>query len=81
MIPIDTLFAFVENVQELANTITIWARRSCDDIPSDSNDGVYSINTGRQIMEVYCEFDRNGHNWLVGVKYSTKYKVLAMNTQ
>jgi len=28
-------------------------------------DDVYIINIGGSLYAVYCEFERNGHNWLV----------------
>ena len=46
--------------------------RNCDDVYenySNSEDGVYTIYTGQQFVQVYCEFQKEGHNWMVTLKY------------
>ena len=30
-----------------------------------STDGVFEIFTGDSLVQAYCEFDREGHNWMV----------------
>ena len=43
----------------------ITTRRNCDDMPSGSGDGVYDIFTGSTIVQAYCEFEKEGQNWMV----------------
>jgi len=41
--------------------------RDCDDVYESgfSSDGIYTIFTGQQFVEVYCEMQREEKNWLV----------------
>ena len=43
------------------------APKNCDNFfdLSQRADGVYEIFVGRRIIQTFCEFDRNGYNWIV----------------
>ena len=46
------------------------SKRNCDDVRETGSqaDGVYLIYTGKRFTEAYCEFNLDGHNWLVCVQ-------------
>ena len=46
------------------------AIRNCDDVYNGGAriDGVYTIYTGEKFVEVYCEFQLGGPNWMVSLK-------------
>ena len=43
------------------------APKNCDDLFNSGRraDGVYEIFVGRKIIQTFCEFDRDGNNWMV----------------
>ena len=44
------------------------APKNCDDVfnlHQKAVDGVYGVSIGRSIIQTYCEFGRNGFNWMV----------------
>ena len=45
-------------------------RRNCDDVPQAGvqADGVYEVFIAGNFVQVYCEFNREGNNWLVSAK-------------
>ena len=49
-------------MDEARNFVT---RRNCDEIPQA---GVHEVSIAGKLVQVYCEFNRGGNNWLVSVK-------------
>ena len=45
------------------------SRSNCDDISSAGyrTDGVYLLFSGKQFFNVFCEFNKDGHNWMVNM--------------
>ena len=46
---------------------TALAAKNCDDLFNLGfrTDGSYDTHIGRNILPIYCEFERGGYNWLV----------------
>ena len=44
-----------------------FAAKNCDVINAHgySTDGVFGIFTGDSLVQAFCEFNREGHNWMV----------------
>ena len=43
------------------------SKHGCDEVYESGvrDNGVYVISTGRQSVEVYCQFNLDGHHWMV----------------
>ena len=60
------------------------APKNCDDLfHLYTVDGVYDIHVGKSIIQTYCEFDRNGTNWMVRKQKNIHVKIFerALNTK
>ena len=61
---------FTEEFEVLKRVVLAIALRhphNCDDIFNigQRTDGVYEILVGSTIVQTFCEFDRDGYNWMV----------------
>ena len=61
---------FTEDINTLMGVVAALASRNssnCDDLFNlgFQADGVYGIFVGGNIIQTFCEFDRNGSNWMV----------------
>ena len=60
-------FQCLEKNKVLIKVTATKTGKNCDDFHEIgySSDGVFGIFTGDSLVQAYCEFDREGHNWMV----------------
>ena len=64
---------FTDDITILTDVVAALASRifsNCDDLFEHGlrADGVYGIFVGENVIQTYCEFDRDGYNWMVRCK-------------
>ena len=65
--PIFLDCSFTEEVKNITKTMI----RNCNDVYGNGyrTTEIYSIFTGEKFIEVFCELEREGNNWLVSKGY------------